>query len=422
MRYGHFDTARDEYVIDRPDVPVSFTNYLGSKDYCVVLSHNAGGYSYYRSPQSGRVTRFRPNGVPLDRPGHYVYLRDDADGDYWSVSWQPVGKPLAADGVEGGARYTAAHGMGYSRFESSYRGIDATQTIFVPLDDAVEVWDVRVTNTGDAERTLTLATYVEFSFHTITIDNQNLQMSLYASGSSCADGIIEYDFHYEPWTAHYFAASRQPDSYDSLRDNFIGAYRTETNPIAVERGHGSNRSSTTQNHCGSLFHTGEARPGRDRAPRVRAGPRDPRRGRPRHAGQVRRPRDHRCRVRPAARPLAGQAGRPAHPDAPRGHGHDDQHVDAAAGRDVRAVVAVRVLRRGGWAYRSRLPGHRAGRHERHPLQPHQDARTDHGAAARPDARPATGCTCSIPRPSIRTPSRCPTSPRRRSCPRLLDPR
>ncbi len=261
MRYGHFDTARDEYVIDRPDVPVSFTNYLGSKDYCVVLSHNAGGYSYYRSPQSGRVTRFRPNGVPLDRPGHYVYLRDDADGEYWSVSWQPVGKPLAADGVEGGARYTAAHGMGYSRFESSYRGIDATQTIFVPLDDAVEVWDVRVTNTGDTERTLTLATYVEFSFHTITIDNQNLQMSLYASGSSYADGIIEYDFHYEPWTAHYFASSRQPDSFDSLRDNFIGSYRTETNPIAVERGHGSNRSSTTQNHCGSLFHKVTLAPG-----------------------------------------------------------------------------------------------------------------------------------------------------------------
>ena len=261
MRYGHFDTANDEYVIDRPDVPVSFTNYLGSKDYCVVLSHNAGGYSYYRSPQNGRVTRFRPNGVPLDRPGHYVYLRDDADGDVWSVSWQPVGKPLAVDGVEGGARYTAAHGMGYSRFDAAYKGIEATQTIFVPLDDAAEVWDVRVTNTGDTERTLTLATYVEFSFHTITIDNQNLQMSLYASGSSYADGIIEYDFFYEPWTAHYFTSSRTPDSYDSLRDSFIGAYRTETNPIAVERGHGSNRSATTQNHCGSLFHTVTLAPG-----------------------------------------------------------------------------------------------------------------------------------------------------------------
>jgi N,N'-diacetylchitobiose phosphorylase len=86
-------------------------------------------------------------------------------------------------------------------------------------------------------------------------------MSLYASGSSYADGIIEYDFFYEPWTAHYFASSRTPDSYDSLRDSFIGAYRSETNPIAVERGHGSNRSATTQNHCGSLFHTVTLAPG-----------------------------------------------------------------------------------------------------------------------------------------------------------------
>ncbi len=52
-----------------------------------------------------------------------------------------------------------------------------------------------------------------------------------------------------------------PDSYDSLRENFIGAYRTETNPIAVERGHGSNRSATTQNHCGSLFHAVTLAPG-----------------------------------------------------------------------------------------------------------------------------------------------------------------
>ncbi len=102
---------------------------------------------------------------------------------------------------------------------------------------------------------------MEFSFHTITIDNQNLQMSLYASGSSYADGIIEYDFFYEPWTAHFFASSEQPDSYDSLRDSFIGPYRTETNPVAVERGHGSDQSATTQNHCGSLFHKVTLAPG-----------------------------------------------------------------------------------------------------------------------------------------------------------------
>ncbi|SNS95550.1 N,N'-diacetylchitobiose phosphorylase [Micrococcales bacterium KH10] len=282
MHYGRFDTEHDEYVIERPDVPVSWTNYLGTKNWCTVVGHNGGGYSYYKSSQGGRVTRFRQNGVPLDRPGHWVYLRDDADGDVWSASWQPVAKPFVVpsgyeqdedtsplslarregDADTGwAARYTTRHGLGYTTFESDYRGIAARQTIFVPLDDDAEVWDVEITNNSDRPRELTVAGYVEFSFHNIEIDNQNLQMSLYSAGSSYADGIIEYDAYYEPWTFHYFTSTRQPDSYDSLRDNFIGPYRSETNPISVERGSGSNESATTQNHCGALFHKIRLEPG-----------------------------------------------------------------------------------------------------------------------------------------------------------------
>ena len=99
MRYGYFDDENQEYVIQRPDVPVSWTNYLGVRDFCTVISHNAGGYSFYKSAEHQRITRFRQNGVPLDRPGHYVYLRDDQDGDFWSVSWQPVGKRLPPPGL-----------------------------------------------------------------------------------------------------------------------------------------------------------------------------------------------------------------------------------------------------------------------------------------------------------------------------------
>jgi N,N'-diacetylchitobiose phosphorylase len=29
LRYGYFDNENREYVIERPDVPVSWTNYLG---------------------------------------------------------------------------------------------------------------------------------------------------------------------------------------------------------------------------------------------------------------------------------------------------------------------------------------------------------------------------------------------------------
>jgi N,N'-diacetylchitobiose phosphorylase len=255
MRYGHFDDERLEYVIDRVDVPASWINYLGVEDWCTVINQNAGGYSFYRSSQSGRVTRFRPNSVPLDRPGHYLYLRDDADGDYWSASWQPVGKSLAQ------ASYRTRHGLSYSVFESSYRGIEASQRIFVPLGEDAEVWDVTLTNASGRPRTLSLFGYVEFSFHSVTIDNENFQMSLYASGADYADGVVEYDFYYEPWTYHYFTATADPVGVDTLRDDFLGAYRTESNPVAVQRGECSGSQARTGNHCGALHHQVTLAPG-----------------------------------------------------------------------------------------------------------------------------------------------------------------
>ena len=246
MQYGHFDNEKREYVIDRVDLPVSWTNYLGVKDLCVVVNHTAGGYMFYQSPEYHRVTRFRGNAVPMDRPGHYVYLRDAKDEDYWSISWQPVGKPLDQ------AKYTCRHGMSYTTYECDYKGIKASQTLMVPMDDAVELWDVRLKNTTDKERRISVFSYCEFSFHHIMIDNQNFQMSLYCAGSSYDENIIEYDLFYEEFGYQYFTSNVTPDGFDCLRDSFLGAYRTEDNPIAVERGTCSGSHELGNNHCGSL--------------------------------------------------------------------------------------------------------------------------------------------------------------------------
>ena len=38
MRYGYFDEANKEYVIDRPDTPAPWANYLGSPEYGAIIS------------------------------------------------------------------------------------------------------------------------------------------------------------------------------------------------------------------------------------------------------------------------------------------------------------------------------------------------------------------------------------------------
>lgn len=257
MRFGHFDDKNREYVIERPDIPVSWTNYLGVKDLCTVISHNAGGYTFYKSAEHQRLTRFRPNGVPLDRPGHYVYLRDENTGEFWTISWQPVGKDLSR------ADYQVRHGLSYSRFFCDYQGIFAEKTLFIPVNDDVELWDVRIKNNRDKAVDLSVFNYLEWSFQHVEIDNQNFQMSLYASGSSYQDGIIEYDFFYEPWTYHFLASSFEPDSYDCVRDTFLGAYHTESDPEAVIRGQCSNSSELGGNHCGALHKKLHLEPGEE---------------------------------------------------------------------------------------------------------------------------------------------------------------
>ena len=58
MRYGYFDDKNKEYVIDRVNTPVPWTNYIGVNDMCAVLSQTAEGYVFYKSPHYHRITRF----------------------------------------------------------------------------------------------------------------------------------------------------------------------------------------------------------------------------------------------------------------------------------------------------------------------------------------------------------------------------
>src|SRR4030042_3176918 len=110
--YGHFSQDGKEFIITQPDTPAPWVNYLTNKNYHALITHVGGGYSFYISPKDSRITRWRYNGLPWDRPGKYVYLRDTDSGEYWSLSWQPVEKEPKF--------YQCRHGLGYTIIEKEY--------------------------------------------------------------------------------------------------------------------------------------------------------------------------------------------------------------------------------------------------------------------------------------------------------------
>ena len=115
MKYGYFDDKKREYVIQRPDTPAPWVNYLGSPKYGAIISNNAGGYSFAKSGANGRILRYIFNS--FDQPGRYLYIRDNDSEDYWSASWQPVGKDPDR------YRSECRHGMGYTHMIADYSEI-----------------------------------------------------------------------------------------------------------------------------------------------------------------------------------------------------------------------------------------------------------------------------------------------------------
>ena len=114
MRFGRFDDERREYVITRPDTPLPWINYLGSEEFLGLISNTAGGYAFHQDARLRRLTRYRYNNAPLDVGGRYIYVRDDASGEYWSPSWQPVGRDVDD--------YECRHGLGYTTIGSRADG------------------------------------------------------------------------------------------------------------------------------------------------------------------------------------------------------------------------------------------------------------------------------------------------------------
>ena len=269
MQFGYFDDHNKEYVVERPDTPRSWSNYLGSTEYGAIITNNAGGYSFYKSAAQGRFTRLRFNVIPMDQPGRYVYLHDKRSKDFWSASWQPVGKPLAE------YKTVCRHGTAYTKIDSDYSSIRTETLFFVPLGRLYECWLLKVTNNDTKKRDLSLFTFVEYANNwNLSQDMINLQYSQFISKMDVVDGIIDHGtnvymperpdhFEDDGQARHTFLAMTGADikGFDTDREVFLGPYRTYANPIVVEEGRCRNSKSVGDNACGTLQVDVELEPG-----------------------------------------------------------------------------------------------------------------------------------------------------------------
>ncbi len=228
MKFGYFDDANQEYVITTPKTPLPWINYLGCNEFFSLISNTCGGYTFYKDAKLLRLTRYRYNNVPTDMGGKYFYIKD---GDaVWNPGWQPTKTELDS--------YECRHGMGYSRFTGSKSQVTAQLLTFVPMNDNCEISKLTLTNTGSAAKDLKIFSYVEWCLWNADDDMKNFQRLLSCGEVEVEGSAIFHKTEYRERRNHYavYSVNAPIAGFDTIRDDFLGAYRGTDNPEVVENG------------------------------------------------------------------------------------------------------------------------------------------------------------------------------------------
>ncbi len=244
-KFGFFDDANKEYVIQSPQTPYPWINYLGTQAFFSLISNTAGGYHFYKDARLRRITRYRYNNVPIDMGGRYFYIYDN--GTIWNPGWSPVKTELDA--------YECRHGMGYTVITGSKNDLQAEVTFFVPQDFNGEIQRVRLTNKGTAAKTFKLFSFVEWCLWNAQDDSTNFQRNFNTGEVEIEGSTLFHKTEYKERRDHFafYTVNAPIDGFDTDREAFLGLYNGFENPQTVMAGEPSNSVadgwSPVASHC-----------------------------------------------------------------------------------------------------------------------------------------------------------------------------
>lgn len=260
-KYGCFSGDGKEYIITDPRTPRPWFNYIWNEHYAGLVSHTGGGFSFLESPRDNRLTRMRYNSLPWDRPGRYVIVKDSETGKFWSLSWAPT-----IDKVY--KKYECRHGQGYTKITTEINNIRGEITYFVPPDLNAEIWRVKLTNLSSRKRKLEI-----YSFTELLMGNALNDLINQPNDKHFTEVVFDKQYRTLSATRRYWVLNKkvsvaQPNidwkyrllftqtlpisGFDSSLDNFIGKWRSESNPESIETGRMKNTEITSGDAVAAL--------------------------------------------------------------------------------------------------------------------------------------------------------------------------
>lgn len=149
-------------------------------------------------------------------PGRYVIVRNE-DGECWSLPHEPLRRPLEE------FRFEVEPGR--VRWRARQDGIESRLTLRLPMEEVIELWTLRLRNTGDMPRQLSV--YPCFSIGYMSWMNQSAAWEP-ANGALVARSVTPYQ-RLEDWARvkelkdlTFLAPDRAPDAWEASLEAFEG--------------------------------------------------------------------------------------------------------------------------------------------------------------------------------------------------------
>lgn len=231
---GYFSEDGLQYIVTNPRLALPYINYLTNGRYCSFITHTGGGYSFWKQPPAYGINLWAP--ALGNEPGRFVYIKDGED--LWTPNWLPTRSDLDS--------WRCLVGLGYQRLEAERNGIAAFLSYLVPLDADLEYWIIRLRNLTDETRRLEIYPYVELllgqhmpniiSYYFNILFNRVRWNGEFLVAEKTYWNREAYMPNREWPVKVFFASTRRPEAFETMREKFIGPGRDTCCPLAVERG------------------------------------------------------------------------------------------------------------------------------------------------------------------------------------------
>ncbi len=227
---GEYTAFTDEGRVLRvltPFTPRPFDHTMSNSIGQVTAVTNRGLHaSSNGNAQQNRLTPDWPDTTSRELPGEAIYLHDPADGQWYSPCYEPLRQPDARHEVEFRSDGTAL-------FRMTRHAISTELTVFVPPDEPLTVYHLRVRNELLQPRRLTIAPYFEM----VLADMPERSGALRVTESADSRGLLfenpRNTFRSGP---AFVAVTPAPSDTLTCRGDFFSPARSNARPAWVEHG------------------------------------------------------------------------------------------------------------------------------------------------------------------------------------------